>query len=619
MPDRNKTDKSRPSIRRRRRRVEEEILRPKFEKEENIYRRIGFRKQFHRFRKSGLGLIDAAFNAFYICICERSIAKEKKKLQKKGTSPVRQVHFWDHHSPALRFFATVLRLIRGVIDGFWRLVRRLWHWEKMGPVRQQGVRFVKKYLVHGIVGVLFLFTAIYITLSLNTPVVLQAEVNGKIVAVVESRHVLDGAVNELEENVEMILGEKFRYPHEITFSFSRQKNSAITEKGKISEELYALIEDYICTASGLYIDNTLIAVCKTPEEIQKELDAFVAKNVGGENTGIINSVQILTQAYPTKSITPGENLPLMLEQMLIPLDQRKKDEPSGIVPLLPKEVTEEARPLAAMPLATDVQAANDKDRIVLAHNPQSFDHILIEFYTARFEEYKATVPYRTVYQESSEHYTTMADEMVRGVNGTSQVRAKVYMVNGKEAKREVISETVLTTPVNRVVSIGTKLLPEDLGITSYEEAPGRFIVPRVGYVSSYWGARDEGFHRGWDIPGNRGDNLYAAAGGVVVVAIDNNRFETATPGHSYEGYGYCVVLQHEDGFSTLYAHCDKIFVTLGQVVSQGEKIAEVGNTGKSTGDHVHFEIMKNGVKQNPKNYLYTGTKTFYDQRNEAFQ
>ena len=69
------------------------------------------------------------------------------------------------------------------------------------------------------------------------------------------------------------------------------------------------------------------------------------------------------------------------------------------------------------------------------------------------------------------------------------------------------------------------------------------------------------------------------------------------------GYGYMVKIDHGNGYQTIYAHNSKNAVSVGQKVAQGEVIAYVGSTGDSTGNHVHFEILKNGVSQNPLNYL----------------
>lgn len=122
---------------------------------------------------------------------------------------------------------------------------------------------------------------------------------------------------------------------------------------------------------------------------------------------------------------------------------------------------------------------------------------------------------------------------------------------------------------------------------------GEFIwpVPASKRVSSHFGKRGSGHHDGVDIVADRGTHIIASAGGVVSFV------------GSMRGYGKTVILKHKDGHHTVYAHTNRYFVSKGQKVSQGEVIAKVGNTGRSSGPHLHFEIRKNNRVRNPAGYL----------------
>jgi len=121
--------------------------------------------------------------------------------------------------------------------------------------------------------------------------------------------------------------------------------------------------------------------------------------------------------------------------------------------------------------------------------------------------------------------------------------------------------------------------------------------PVKGWLTSTFGMRNSPFtgqrkmHEGVDIAARTGTPVYATADGIVTQA------ETAP------GYGKLVVLDHGYGFKTYYAHNSKIFVKIGQRIKRGEKISAVGNTGSSTGSHVHYEVRRNNVPLNPRKYL----------------
>ena len=117
-------------------------------------------------------------------------------------------------------------------------------------------------------------------------------------------------------------------------------------------------------------------------------------------------------------------------------------------------------------------------------------------------------------------------------------------------------------------------------------------------VTSEFGWRSDPFtgkgagHGGIDLGMPKGTPIRAALPGTVYVVR-----------YSATGYGYHVMIDHGGGFVTLYAHCSKLLVTEGQRVEAGDIIAEVGSTGRSTGNHLHFEVRVNGEKQNPRSYL----------------
>jgi murein DD-endopeptidase MepM/ murein hydrolase activator NlpD len=124
-------------------------------------------------------------------------------------------------------------------------------------------------------------------------------------------------------------------------------------------------------------------------------------------------------------------------------------------------------------------------------------------------------------------------------------------------------------------------------------------IPPVhtGFYSSNFGWRIDPFtgqnamHEGVDFVAEAGTPIYASAGGVVDYASNQ------------PDYGNMVEIDHGNDIVTRYAHCSKIFVKVGQVVMRGEKIAEVGSTGRSTGNHLHFEVRYKGIAQNPVRFL----------------
>ncbi len=118
-----------------------------------------------------------------------------------------------------------------------------------------------------------------------------------------------------------------------------------------------------------------------------------------------------------------------------------------------------------------------------------------------------------------------------------------------------------------------------------------------GYISSYFGVRNHPIkktkilHKGIDFVSKPGTSILAVASGVVSWAADKG------------GYGRLIEINHGDGYSTRYAHNDKLLVNVGDLVNKGDVIARMGNTGMSTGTHVHFEVWRNGKAENPITYL----------------
>lgn len=121
------------------------------------------------------------------------------------------------------------------------------------------------------------------------------------------------------------------------------------------------------------------------------------------------------------------------------------------------------------------------------------------------------------------------------------------------------------------------------------------VKPVSGVITSRFGSRESirsSGHSGLDIGAPKGTKIKAAASGTVIFA-----------GYS-GGYGNVVKISHGSGIKTYYAHCSKLYVKKGEQVSAGDAIAAVGSTGNSTGNHLHFEVVKNGTSLNPQNYLY---------------
>lgn len=197
------------------------------------------------------------------------------------------------------------------------------------------------------------------------------------------------------------------------------------------------------------------------------------------------------------------------------------------------------------------------------------------------EDYEAEV----IYVDNDEWYTNQTKVLQEPSAGHRKVVAIVSYRNNAEVEREIIKEEIVLEAVPKIVERGTKI-------------PPTYIKPiSGGRLSSRFGKRSaptrgaSTYHKGVDWATPVGTAVMASASGTVAKAGWGS------------GYGYVVYINHSDGRQTRYAHLSKVLVSVGQSVSQGQKIALSGNTGVSSGPHVHFELIINGTRVNPLDYL----------------
>lgn len=197
----------------------------------------------------------------------------------------------------------------------------------------------------------------------------------------------------------------------------------------------------------------------------------------------------------------------------------------------------------------------------------------------------------TIVRKSSELPLGKRKVVHPGRDGVKTVDYIVTKENGKVISKQWTGQQVVQESLPEVVYKGTKVAPKKKAATVTQKSSGSmFAWPVSGArITSSYGHRWGRSHEGVDMVG--GSTIMAAASGRVVFAGQQS------------GYGNVVIVDHGNGYRTLYGHMSRISVSNGQSVGQGSKLGVMGNTGRSTGTHLHFEVQKNGVAQNPMNYL----------------
>ena len=197
------------------------------------------------------------------------------------------------------------------------------------------------------------------------------------------------------------------------------------------------------------------------------------------------------------------------------------------------------------------------------------------------------------------------------VDGVSHRVAKGDTVNSIAKRYDANSQAIVDFPFNTFandetfeLAVGqTVIVPDGVKPKEHSAAPrirkitpdagtvvasGQFVWPTGGTITQYF----SWYHQGIDIANRAAPNVVAADSGTVIYS-----------GCISTGYGCHVIIDHGNGYRTLYAHLQAIYVTLGQGINRGVALGRMGSTGRSTGTHTHFEVYKNGVRLNPLSVL----------------
>ncbi len=245
-------------------------------------------------------------------------------------------------------------------------------------------------------------------------------------------------------------------------------------------------------------------------------------------------------------------------------------------------------------ILTEEEAAQ---KLLTGNNGESYITVVI----TKEKTQHQLIEYEEKYKPDPAMYVGETKVETEGSDGLKEVTKVVISENGQTVDEKIISSETIKEPVQQTILAGTKNYDgygggnavADEGTSRCEGATYKTLKDPVDkiQITSKFGPRWGRIHYGLDMGAPMGSNIYAADDGIVYYA-----------GYC-GGYGNLVKIDHGNGMQTYYAHSSKLLVSNGQKVKKGERIALIGSTGNSTGPHLHFEVIINGVRVDPLDFL----------------
>lgn len=430
----------------------------------------------------------------------------------------------------------------------------------------------------------------------NTDFCLNLTYHGTDLGVVDNAAVYDDGAKLARDRVNNV-DDSFRVDVVPVFTLQIQGKKATLTDNEVCDGILGTATDSIGEGTGLYVDGKFIAAMQTRQEMQAVLDSLAEgrydKNDPNQRAEFVQQVKAEDGLYPLSAMRDAEALKAQLTSQTVKEETYtvRKGDVLGTIAVKHDMTTAELRSLNPKYANTDMIKEGD---VLIVQRPKSLLQVKV-IKTIRYTE-KIDYTTNTVYK--ADKPTTYTKVTTKGVEGSQDVTADVVYVDGVEMGRTVTKRVVTKQPVTKVVEQGTKKVTSSSG-SVIQQGDG------VTRGSMTWPvpvchSMSRGYKRGHyalDIANGPvkvlGKPCVAADGGVVIQA------STGWNG----GYGNVIKIQHSNGLVTLYAHLQSIKVVKGQRVSRGQTIGLVGNSGRSTGPHLHFEVIKNGVKVNPLNYV----------------
>lgn len=425
---------------------------------------------------------------------------------------------------------------------------------------------------------------------------LALEYDGERLGYIATESVFDKAVNLAAERV-INTDNSFEVQRLPKMTIAMAQKEDILDERAVCDKILKNTEN-IAQVSGLYVDGVFEGSVASRAELEAILNEIKSRHLTGEGeerAEFIQDVEIVDGLYPVSSLLSIEEMSgkLNTETVTAAYYTVVKGDTLGRIAGKNNMTLSELKEMN--PEAEELIHIGDQ---FLVQRPQSY----LQVQVVKTIRYSEDIAFDIEKQADDSKYTTYEKVLTKGKKGSQDVVAEVVYVNGAEESRTILSTTVTQEPVTQVMVVGTKKQLASSGnevVQGDGVYTGNFAWPLPVCTNVH--QKYHSGHRAWDISSGPVPVL-----NQKVVSVDGGRVVEASRGYN-GGYGNVVVIEHTSGLRTVYAHLNSIDVVVGQKVSRGQTIGRAGNTGRSFGPHLHFEVRKNGVKVNPIDYLTPGS------------